>query len=265
MAVPGATPGITGRRPALPVIGLWTLVVLFLLSMGVLSSSAQDWQKEFATMPLAEAPTELNRTNAARLMLGAFKANAAVKALIFMPGATDELYFFDRDKAKLTNAAPTLLDAITAYTNQTRIRATFRAPFLLIHSAEDPLSSNVVVDDAKTADRLRGKVFAKSFLFDDQPWDHVRREVGWNLNINVGPPGASEPAYHFYRHTLAGFGLNGMEAVEAVAMAGKTVATVKKRALFFVSDTRFNQRPESSADRVKRLLERKEAETQAKP
>lgn len=216
-------------------------------------------------MPLGETVAELNRTNAARLMLGAFKANPAVKALVFMPGATDELYFFDRDKAKLTNSAPTLLDAIAAYTNQTRIRATFRTPFLLLHSAEDTLEPSVVVEDPKAAEKLRAKTFAKRFLYEDQPWEFVRREVGWNLNINVGPAGTSEPAYHFYRHTLAGFGLDGMEAIEAVSMAGKTVVTVEKRALFFVTDTRFKQRPESSADRVKRLLERKEAEAVGKP
>lgn len=239
-----------------------SIVVAFalLLLATAITGRSQDWQKEFVAMPLAEAPRELNRTNAARLMLGAFKANAAVKALIFMPGATDELYFFDRDKAKLTNAAPTLLDAIAAYTNQTRIRAVFRPPFLLLHSAEDTLASSVVIEDAKTAEKLRGKTFAKQFLSDDQPWEFIKREVGWNLNINVTPGGTSEPSYHFYRHTLAGFGLNGMEAIEAVSLAGKTVVTVKKRALSFIADIRFHERPESSADRVKRLLERKESE-----
>ena len=48
-------------------------------------------------------------------------------------------------------------------------------------------------------------------------------------------------------------------------MAGKTTVTVKKRALSFIADTRFNQRPESSSDRIKRLLERKEAESGSKP
>ena len=216
-------------------------------------------------MPLGEPVVELNRTNAAKLMLGAFRANSTVKALIFMPGATDELYFFDRDKARLTNAAPTLLDAIAAYTNQTRIRAAFRPPFLLLHSAEDPLQTTVIVEDPRTAERLRGKILAKQFSYEDRPWEFVRREVGWNLNINAGPPGSSEPAYHFYRHTLAGFGLNGLEAIEAISMAGKTTVTVKKRALFFAADARFNQRPDSSADRVKRLLERKAVESGAKP
>ena len=254
-----------GRRPARPGRGLATLVVLFLLFPGGLSVRAQEWQRDFAAMPLGEPVVELNRTNAARVMLGAFKANPTVKALVFMPGATDELYFFDRDKARLTSSSPTLLDAVAAYTNQTRIRATFRAPFLLLHSGEDPLQTTVVVEDPKTLERLRGRVYAKKFTYEDQPWEFVRREVGWNLNINAGPSGTSEPSFHFYRHTLAGFGLNGMEALEAISMAGKTTVTVKKRALFFKADTRFNQRPESSADRVKRLLERKENEPVSKP
>ena len=247
------------------MIGFRTLVVLILLLAGAFAARAQDWQKEFATMPLGEPVAELNRTNAARLMLGALKANPMVKALIFMPGATDELYFFDRDKARLTNASPTLLDAVAAYTNQTRIRATFRPPFLLLHSCEDPLQPTVIVEDPKTEERLRGKVYAKQFAYEDKPWEFLRREVGWNLNINTGPSGRSEPSYHFYRHTLAGFGLNGLEAIEAISMAGKTTVTVKKRALSFIADTRFNQRPESSSDRIKRLLERKEAESGSKP
>ena len=72
-------------------------------------------------------------------MLDAFQSNAVVKALIFMPGATDELYFFRRAHAKLTNANPSLLDAIVALTNQTYIQATFQPPLLLLHTTEDPL------------------------------------------------------------------------------------------------------------------------------
>ncbi len=229
------------------------------------AASAQDWQRELASMPLARAVPELNRTNAVDLMLGALRPNATVKALVFMPGATDELFFFDRDKARLTNAMPTLLDAVAAITNQTRIRATFRAPLLLLHSGEDSLQPTVTVTDTATAERLRKRTYEKQFRYEDQNWEFVRREVGWNLNINVGPPGASEPAFHFYRHTVAGFGLNGMEAIEAVTLAGKTTAEVKKRALFFKGNTRFNERPQSSADRVKRLLERKASETPPTP
>ena len=45
-------------------------------------------------MPLTERVTELERHNVVRIMLNSFQSNAAVQALIFMPGATDEFYFF---------------------------------------------------------------------------------------------------------------------------------------------------------------------------
>ncbi len=45
-------------------------------------------------MPLGTNVTELNRTNCVGIMLRAFQSNNVVKALIFMPGATDEFYFF---------------------------------------------------------------------------------------------------------------------------------------------------------------------------
>ena len=63
-------------------------------------------------------------TIASAILLNSFRRNPAVQALIFMPGATDEFYFFRRARARLTNNAPTLLDAVTALTNQTYIRAT---------------------------------------------------------------------------------------------------------------------------------------------
>ena len=46
------------------------------------------WQEEFAKMPLTEKAPVLNRHNCVRAMLG-LQRNPAVKALIFMPGATD--------------------------------------------------------------------------------------------------------------------------------------------------------------------------------
>ena len=105
-------------------------------------------------MPLGTNVTQLNRTNCVNLMLHAFQSNVVVKALIFMPGATDEFYFFRRAKAELTNASPSLLDAITALTNQTLIRATYQAPLLILHTDEDPTNVLSAIKDVKTASRL---------------------------------------------------------------------------------------------------------------
>ena len=91
-------------------------------------SAAETWQDALARMPLGHKVTELNRTNCADVFLGAFQSNNVVKALVFMPGATDEFYFFRRARADLTNSPASLLDAVSALTNQTQIRATFRPP-----------------------------------------------------------------------------------------------------------------------------------------
>src|ERR1019366_2324231 len=124
-----------------------------LLQLGL--SAAETWPEALARMPLGAKVTELNRTNCAGLLLGAFQSNDVVKALVFMPGATDELYFFRRARANLTNSAPSLLDAVSALTNQTLIRATFRPPLLLLHTGEDLLEPAIRIDDLPTADRLK--------------------------------------------------------------------------------------------------------------
>src|SRR5581483_9220828 len=100
---------------------------------------ADDWQTALAKMPLATSTTELNRDNCVPLLLNSFQSNGVVKALIFMPGATDEIYFFRRAHAQLANANASLADAIVALTNQTYIQADFRPPLLILHTTEDSL------------------------------------------------------------------------------------------------------------------------------
>ncbi len=222
-----------------------------------LGGRAADWTDALAKMPLAHAVPELNRTNAVALMLGAFKEDSTVKALIFMPGATDELYFFDRDVAKLTNSAPTLLDAIRAYTNQTRILVKFEPPFLLLHSKEDPLDPEIVVENQRTADKLSKRKFDRHALYDDAPWPVIKKDFGFSMNVFMWPEPYADSANHFYRHSFAGWNLTGMEALKAIAMAGKTTVTIGRGKLTFEPNHRFMERPEGSAARVKRLLERR--------
>ncbi len=54
----------------------------------------------------------------------------------------------------------------------------------------------------------------------------------------------SSDSWHFYRHTLAGWNLTGWEALEAIALAGKTRFTVERKELVFGGDTRVRTRPE---------------------
>jgi hypothetical protein len=132
--------------------------ILMLLVCHCISAQAGTWSSELHRMPLGSNARELNRTNCVPLMLNAFPSNATVKALIFMPGATDELYFFRRVKVSLTNESPSLLDAVMALTNQSPLRATFRPPFLLLHSDEDVLDLIVDIQHPPTVAKLQQPV-----------------------------------------------------------------------------------------------------------
>ena len=118
-------------------------------------SAAETWPAALGRMPLGTNVTQLNRTNCVGIMLRAFQSNDVVKALVFMPGATDEFYFFRRARADLTNSPASLLDAVSALTNQTLIRATFRPPLLLLHTGEDLLEPAIKIEHQPTVDKLR--------------------------------------------------------------------------------------------------------------
>jgi hypothetical protein len=212
---------------------------LFLLMALVCPLAAQTtWQEEFAKMPLTEPVTALNRHNCVRVMLESFKRNPAVKALIFMPGATDEFYFYRRARAALSNSAPTLLDAVMAITNQTYIRATFNPPFLVMHTAEDPDEPIIVIHDQRTAARIKKKHFEKHGVYNDRDWDYMQPILDFDLDTKMYPGLYSHESHHFFRHSFAEYDLNGWDALRAVALAGKTCFTVERKAVVFTGDVR---------------------------
>jgi hypothetical protein len=205
---------------------------------GFVAQAQSSWQDEFAKMPLVRPVAELTQSNCVQVMLDSFKKNSAVKGLIFMPGATDEFYFFHRARASISNAAPSLLDAVCALTNQTYIRATLRPPFLVMHTEEDPLEPIEVIEDARTAERIKGRHFEKSAVFYDRHWDHLHPLLTFYLGTKIRPGVRTHETNHFFRHSFAEFNLTGWEILEAVAMAGKTKFTVKKNLVVFEGDTR---------------------------
>lgn len=103
----------------------FTLAFLLLATLTLSASAAELWEAALARMPLPANTRELNGTNFGPTLLNAFQSNTVVKALVLMPGAIDEFYFFRRARAQLP-AAPTLLDAVRALENQTLIRTAFR-------------------------------------------------------------------------------------------------------------------------------------------
>jgi hypothetical protein len=204
-------------------------ILLCLLHFNLLAS--QRWESAFSRMPLEAGVTELSRTNCVEVMLRAFQSNDVVKALVFMPGATDEFYMFKRAKAQLTNASPTLLDAVSALTNQTLIRATFRPPFLLLHSDEDPLELSIAIQSESAAEKLKRAWFVAHGIYNDRDWDFMQPIVRECLKVDIRPWRYSRTSWHFYRHSFAAWNLNGWEALEAVAFAGKTKFTVRRKSL----------------------------------
>jgi hypothetical protein len=201
-------------------------------------SAAESWPAALAKMPLGANVTELNRTNCAGLLLGAFQSNDVVKALVFMPGATDELYFFRRARANLTNNPASLLDAVTALTNQTLIRVTFRPPLLLLHTGEDLLEPAIKIEHQPTADKLRQRRFVAHALYNDRDWDSLWPVLRKSFRTGLNPWPRLIETRHFYRHTLAAWNLTAWEALEALALAGQTSAKVRRGQLVFELDMR---------------------------
>jgi hypothetical protein len=230
----------------------------------------ETWQSALSRMPLGVhvppgGTMELTRTNCVPLMLNAFQSNGVVKALIFMPGATDELYFFQRAHAKLTNVHPSLLDAVMALTHQTYIEATFRPPFLLLHTTEDSLNPIAIVKSESTAVKLRRTIFPDYVLFNDNDWDGVLAKLHHKLHVWLRPRHGSPGSWHFYRHSFVACGVTDWQMLEALALAGKTTFTLHWLTADFGPDWR-----EGTPPKVKSFLgiqppsERNEPSSQAK-
>lgn len=202
------------------------IVFTWLTVAGVTVSAQETWQSALSRMPLSANVTELNRTNCTLVMLTAFQSNAVVKALVFMPGATDELYFYRRVHASLTNAHSSLLDAVVALTNQTYIRATFIPPLLLLHTSEDATNVIAIVKNKSTAAKLRRKIVPNRILLNDADWDEVRAALGRELSVGLRPFSDAPDSWHFFRHNFAVCGVSQWELLETVALAGKTRFTV---------------------------------------
>ena len=208
--------------------------------------AVEPWQTALSRMPLATNVNELNQTNCVRLMLTSFASNDVVKALVFMPGATDEFYMFHRVKAVLSGSSATLLDAVTALTNQTWIHATFYPPLLLLHTDEDPLEPVITMQHLKTAEKFQQARFLPYVNYFDRDWDFLQPILKKQLKSDIRPWRYSQDGWHFYRHSFAAWGLTDWEALEAITLAGKSKCTVRHNQLIFEVDPRIRAAPKST-------------------
>jgi len=215
---------------------LLVLMVANLLMPSV--RGAEAWQSALSQMPLTECPAQLNRSNCVAILLRSFQSNAVVKALIFMPGATDEFYMFHRAKAVLPSSHASMWDAIQALTNQSLIHATFRPPLLLLHTDEDPVDPDIQVLHPATVTRLQQQRTVPHLESNDRDWDYLEPLLQKHLKITLRPWRRSMDSWHFYRHSFVAWGLNGWEAIEAAALAGKTKVTITRNRATFDVDPR---------------------------
>ena len=213
-----------------------SFILLAMLATSALAG--ESWQSALSRMPLGTNVTELDRSNCVPLMLDAFQSNGVVKALIFMPGATDEFYFFRRAHATLTNSNPSLLDAVTALTNQTYIQATFQPPLLLLHSTEDSLDGFATVKNESTAAKLRQRPVPDRVVFNDADWENLRLALNKKMSVGLRPDPDAPETFHFYRHSFAACGVTQWEMLESIALAGKTTFTLHWLTVKFQPDSR---------------------------
>jgi len=229
------------------------LVLVVWLMATCSAAPAQEWQSALQRMPLGQGISRLDRTNCVAVMLKAFQPDPVVKALIFMPGATDELYMFHRVNAIVTNSSPTLLDAVVALTNQTFLHAAFRSPFFLLFSDEDSLELLVAVESQKSLATLKKGGKLPRLLADDRDWDFIQPILRKTVKADIQPWRYSRDSWHFYRHSLAAWDLSGWEALQAVAFAGKTRITVRRNGIFAFPRTVVAFEPDSRAGVVPKL------------
>jgi len=215
------------------------LALCFLFCLAHSTLVAQEpWPAALSRMPLGANVTQLTRTNCVDALWHAFQSNGVVKALILMPGATDTWYLFQPARVVLANPNPSLLDAIAALTNQTRICATFRPPFLLLHTEVDLLQPVIKVEDPTTAAKLKQARFVPHAVYNDRDWDFLQPILRKRLKTAMRPWRYSKDSWHFYRHSFAAWDLTGWEALEAAALAAKTTCTVVHNKVVFEVDLR---------------------------
>lgn len=221
----------------------FSCVLAFLLTCSTTFADEAAWPGALATMPLGTNVNVLNQTNCAEVLLARFQSNSAVKAFLFLPGATDELYFFRRVNVTLTNANLTMLDAIIALTNQSPLRVTNHGTFLLLYSCEDVLDLEIKIQHENTAEKLKAGKPLPHLLMLDRDWTQFLAVTQKKISPRLWPFPRTKESWHFYRHTFAGWNLTPWETLEAVAYTGKTKFTVVRGQVNFELDERVNQLP----------------------
>jgi hypothetical protein len=208
------------------------ICMLGMLGAAIPGQCVEPWRMELASMPLNTNRIHFFKGEPARAILRAFTSNPVVKAIVMMPGSTDELYFHDRGTCFFTNN-PTLLDALNELTNRTSIRATFRAPFLLLSETNDYSMPLLAPSNSETFEILAKKSFVPEWLMLDKEWDQLYPLMDKHLGLKLTPKLGSPEAWHFYRVYFSAYNLNAKEAIELISLAAQTEVHAEKNRLIF--------------------------------
>lgn len=216
----------------------YVLLAFFTVILSHSTQAADVWETALAEMKLATNAASLHETNCIPLLLASFKPNPVVKCMVFLPDTTDEIYLRHNVRVKLSPPSPTLLETISALTNQSPIRVQFRAPFLLFYAARDFTIPVIQITDTNTWQKIQKISPIASFAFKDSDWSRIQPRLQKLVKTKITPWSTSVDSYHFYRHNLVGHDLTGAELIEAVALAGKTTVSVRKKTVAFELDQR---------------------------
>jgi hypothetical protein len=204
---------------------------------------AQQWIDDLKSIKFTAPDRFLNRSNCIPLILKSFAKGEALKGIGFLPGATDEFYFFKRAEVQLPQGSLNLLDVCQALTNQTLIKMLYRSPCLLFHTSEDPTEPLFDIQDQKTAQKFQENFFERKFLYADKDWDFLHPWLSFHLNCKLLPEKRSMKSNHFFRPSAAGFDLTVWQAMELLSLASKTKVLIERKKVTFSKDPRFFKLP----------------------
>ena len=202
------------------------------LFLCAICSSGQSWESALAQMALTKKGP-LERETVIPVCLESFRSNATVKALLFLPGVSDDFYLINRSKPRLAIPASTLSEALIALTNATQIKVSYRAGFLMVHTARDRLDPQIIVKNRATAEQLAIMRSTQEFECIDLHWDALQAKLQTAFHIAIRPKAGSQSAWHFARHNLAAFGLTDGELIAALSTAGKTKVVIGRNTVSF--------------------------------
>lgn len=211
----------------------WFIACLLAGVGSVLTTRAEEaWRAALRPMPLAAGGGPLARSNCLPILLAAFQSNNVVKALVALPGVSNDFYLLNRDRP-LNLAAGNLADALATLADTTAVRVTFREPFLFLHTAGDKLKPESTSFSGTLTRRLRSQCSAPKVLLTDRHWDVVQPWLTRMLGMDVTPEPGSMDAWHFARHNLAAWQLDDWDLLCALSLSSGTKFTLGKNRLLF--------------------------------